>query len=208
MIKVENAKVYNIARAIYSARNAMNSWDKSDSDLDKDIVGPNDLDLAKRLYNGGPEHRKYLRQIFVSMDITAPDYFFKQFSTYKVGVTENSTSTMHRIHAKEFDINDFSHEHVEELSGYDYNYAYQHWINTINFLNDVRAVYLENKDKRYWWQMIEQLPMSYNYRRSVTMNYENVATIIKQRSGHKITEWDELIAKLKELPYIREIMGE
>ena len=112
MIKVENIKVYNIARAIYSARNPMNSWAKSDSDLEKDIIGPNDLDLIRRLYKGGSEHRKYLRQIFVSMDITAPLYWLKELDTYKVGTVANSCSTMHKIHSKKFTLDDFSHEHL------------------------------------------------------------------------------------------------
>ena len=220
MIKVENIYTYNLARAIYSARNPLNSWNKSDSDLEKDIIGKNDLDLMKRLYKAGTEHRKYLRQIFVSMDITAPLYWWKEFDTYKVGTVANSCSTMHKIHAKEFDIDDFSNEHLtdETVNAYykqgEYNCclsgisAYD-WINeTTAVLNAYREKYLETKDKKYWWQMIQLLPSSYNQKRTVTMNYENVVTIIKQRTGHKLDEWREFIEILKDLPYILEITEE
>ena len=211
MIKVENAKVYNIARAIYSARNAMNSWDKSDSDLDNDILGANDLDLAKRLYkaslDGNNAHRKYLRQIFVSMDITAPLYWWKEADTYKVGTVTNSCSTMHKIHAKEFTLDDFSHEHLIASAG-KHGGTLDILDNVIAELNYWRERYLKTNNKDHWWQMIQLLPTSYNQRRTVTMNYENVVTIIKQRSGHKLDEWNIFVECLKELPYIREIMGE
>ena len=164
MIKIENIKVYNIARAVYSSRNAMNSWDKSDSDLEHDILGENDLDLAKRLFKAGTEHRKYLRQIFVSMDITAPLYWWKEADTYKVGTVANSCSTMHKIHAKEFTLDDFSHENLL----YEWK---SHLMNTIGALNLAREFYLKTKDKKYWWQMIQLLPSSYNQRRTITMNY-------------------------------------
>lgn len=201
MIKIENIKVYNIARAVYSSRNAMNSWDKSDSDLEHDILGENDLDLAKRLYKAGTEHRKYLRQIFVSMDITAPLYWWKEADTYKVGTVANSCSTMHKIHAKEFTLDDFSHENLL----YEWK---SHLMNTIGALNLAREFYLRTKDKKYWWQMIQLLPSSYNQRRTITMNYENVMIIINQREGHKLDEWREMVATLRTLPYVKEIRGE
>ena len=226
MLKVENIDVWGFEHAVRGMRNPMNSWDKSDSSVafhavenfapddamrDKYYewndkynlnikIGKNDLDLMRRLYKAGTEHRKYLRQIFVSMDIVAPDYFFKEFSTYRIGVTENSTSTMHKIAAKEFELDDFSHEHlVAGLS------ALEH---VIDVLNIARNVYLKSKSKEDWWQMVQLLPMSYNYRRTVTMNYENVVTIIRQRTGHKLDEWKTLIDELRKLPYIEEIINE
>lgn len=201
MIKIENISVYNIARAVYSSRNALNSWDKSDSDLEHDILGEKDLDLARRLYKAGAEHRKYMRQIFVTMDVTAPRYWWEQQSTYKIGTTSNSCSTMHTIHKKPFELDDFSHEHLVGKS-----------IDVLKSLIDVmnveRSNYLYAKDKDCWWQMIQLLPQSYMQKRTITMNYENVVNIIKQRSGHKLTEWEDFIAELKKLPYITEIMGD
>lgn len=198
MIKVENIKVYNIARAVFSARNAMNSWDKSDSDMEHDILGENDLDLARRLYKAGPEHRKYLRQIFVSMDITAPLYWWKEADTYKVGTTSNSCSTMHRIHAKEFTLDDFSHEHLTERS---LDYLQK----LIGHMNMHRGEFNALRLKEDWWQMIQLLPSSYNQKRTITMSYENVVNIINQRSGHKLDEWNLFVEELKRLPYIKEI---
>lgn len=215
MIKVENIKVYNIARAIYSARNPMNSWAKSDSDLEKDIIGPNDLALMQKLYNGGSEHRKYLRQIFVSMDITAPLYWWKEFDTYKVGTVANSCSTMHKIHSKEFTLDDFSHEHLTHCYGYEIELVdYEEYPNSphevlefvIKALNHYRNLYLDTKDKRHWWQMIQLLPSSYNQRRTVTMNYENAVNMIRQRENHKLDEWREFTNILRDLPYIKPIM--
>lgn len=205
MIKVESIEVYNIARAIYSARNPLNSWEKSDSDLKNDILGPNDLDLAKRLYNAGPEHRKYLRQIFVSMDITAPLYWWKEFDTYKVGTVANSCSTMHKIAAKKFTLEDFSVEHL-------YSDELEFFKEIVDRLNSAREMYLDNdipsRKKCDWWQMIQLLPSSYNQKRTVTMNYENVISIIHQRTGHKLDEWNEFVKVLRELPYIEEITAE
>ena len=215
MIKVENIKVYNIARAIYSARNPMNSWAKSDSDLEKDIIGPNDLDLMRRLYKGGTEHRKYLRQIFVSMDIVAPLYWWKEFDTYKVGTVANSCSTMHKIHSKEFKLDDFSHEHLTHCYGYEIELVdYEEYPNSphevlefvIKALNHYRNLYLDTKDKRHWWQMIQLLPSSYNQRRTVTMNYENAVNMIRQRENHKLDEWRDFVKELQQLPYIKQIM--
>ena len=155
----------------------------------------------KRLYNAGPEHRKYLRQIFVSMDITAPLYWWKEFDTYKVGTTADSCSTMHKIHAKAFELNDFSHEHLS----YEDNCLY-FLGQTVDVLNQCRDLYLGTKDKKWWWQMIQLLPSSYNQKRTVTFTYENVMTMIRQRTGHKLDEWRNFVEILKDLPYVREII--
>jgi len=213
MIKVENVEMWGFEHAIRGMRNPMNSWNKSDSikcyanancqgicrnNLCGMCIGKNDLDLMRRLYKAGPEHRKYLRQIFVSMDITAPLYWWKETDTYKVGTTSNSCSTMHRIHAKKFTLDDFSHEHL-------YDVPKQKLRDLIEELNYCRAVYLKTKDKNDWWQMIQLLPSSYNQRRTITMSYENVVNIINQRSGHKLDEWNVFVEELKRLPYIKEI---
>lgn len=228
MIKVENVETFNFEGALRGMRNPLNSWNKSDSHwkhigVDNTVVstyeiGENDLDLMKRLYKAGSPHRKYLRQIFVSMDITAPLYFFKEFDTYKISTVANSCSTMHTIHKKTFELDDFSHEHLlnnrenpEEL--WIYNGAYENTSTrlleiTIGVLNQFRDLYLKTKDKKYWWQMIQLLPSSYNQKRTVTMNYENVINIISQRSNHKLDEWHEFCNALWDLPYIKEIMEE
>ena len=221
MIKVENIDFWGFEHAIRGMRNPMNSWNKSDSAFCEEIidcsgcrfcklpdacdsptdfvVGQNDLDLMRRLYKAGTEHRKYLRQIFVSMDITAPLYWWKEADTYRIGVTANSCSTMHKIHAKEFEFDDFSTDHLTPVSMDILNI-------TIGQLNVARDYFISTKDKSAWWQMIQLLPSSYNQRRTVTMNYENVMTIIKQRSGHKLDEWNQFVETLKGLPYITEIM--
>jgi len=213
MIKVENIDIWGFEHAIRGMRNPLNSWAKSDSlafgtatiyadnEIVAEMIGPNDLTLMKTLYQAGPEHRKYLRQIFVSMDITAPLYWWKEFDTYKVGTVANSCSTMHTIHRKEFTLDDFSHEHLDAANSV--------WLETtVDQLNKNRKRYLETKDKQQWWNMIQLLPSSYNQKRTVTMNYENVATIIRQRSHHKLDEWNNFIDILKELPYVKEIMEE
>lgn len=206
MIKVENVDVFNFEGAIRGMRNPMNSWDKSDSKKSSHapndwIIGKNDLNLMRTLYNAGSEHRKYLRQIFVSMDITAPLYWWKEYDTYKVGTTADSCSTMHKIHAKEFELDDFSHEHLS----YEDNCLY-FLDQTVDVLNQCRDLYLETKDKKWWWQMIQLLPSSYNQKRTVTINYENVVSMIRQRSGHKLDEWNQFVEILKNLPYIKEII--
>ena len=221
MIKVENIDVWGFEHAIRGARNPMNSWDKSDSrhanKLDAQtiqdmregmfILGENDLNLMKKLYKAGTEHRKYLRQIFVSMDITAPLYWWKEADTYKVGTVANSCSTMHKIAAKEFELDDFSHEHL--FGEVDKRYANQP-IGALQIiiecLNHWRKNYLETKDKDDWWQMIQLLPSSYNQRRTITMNYENVVSMIKQRTNHRLDEWNDFVEILKGLPYITDIM--
>lgn len=207
MIKIENLDSWGFEHAIRGMRNPMNSWDKSDSgwgEFTDDIysfdIGNADLELMKRLYKAGTEHRKYLRQIAVSMDITAPLYWWKEFDTYKVGTTANSCSTMHKIHAKEFELDDFSHEHLRPCAESTFQ-AY------LDLMNTYRVRYLKKKDKEYWWQMIQMLPSSYNQRRTITMNYENVVTIIKQRKNHKLDEWNQFIEEMLKLPYIREIIG-
>jgi len=212
MIKVENIEVYNIARAVYSARNALNSWDKSDSDLENDVLGEADLDLARRLFKAGADgnfaHRKFLRQAFVCMDITAPLYFWKEADQYKVGTVTNSCSTMHKIHDKEFTLDDFSHEHLYgNPDSYDVEDSIGMLNLTINVLNAWRAEYILTKDKDAWWQMIQLLPSSYNQKRTITMNYENVFNILQQRQGHKLDEWRSFVETLKDLPYVREIGG-
>lgn len=224
MIKVEKIKVWGFEHAIRGMRNPMNSWDKSDSLFYSDearFIGKNDLDLMKRLYKAGTEHRKYLRQIFVSMDITAPLYWWKEFDTYKVGTTADSCSTMHKIHAKEFELDDFSWEQLlntgcdlftEEFGHGNYIRKVQPLQLLTNFiipsLNVCREKYLESKDKKYWWQLIQLLPSSYNQKRTVTFTYENVMAMIRQRSGHKLDEWREFVEILKDLPYVREIIDE
>lgn len=216
MIKVENISVYNIARAVYSARNAMNSWRNSDSDLENDILGPNDLKLATNLFNAGPSHRKFLRQIFVTLDITAPLYWWKEADQYKVATTTNSCSTMHKITEKEFELSDFSHDHL----------TYKGLTclkDVINELNVWRTIYLKGgfvdadplncsvdmfqpNDKRVWWQLIQLLPSSYNQRRTLTLNYETIANILETRSNHRLDEWRELCDIFRTLPYVKEIM--
>lgn len=195
MIKIENVDVHNIARAIYSARNALNSWDKSDSDLEKDILGNADLQLAKKLVKVGTDHSKFMRMITVTMDIVAPLYWWKEFDTYKVGTVRNSCSTMHTIHQKEFTLDDFSHEHLiteetqtenERVVELPYTYALE---SVISFLNGAREKYLETKDKKYWWQMIQLLPSSYNQRSTVQLNYAVLRNIYHARKGHKLDEW-------------------
>ena len=212
MIKVDDIEVWGFQHAIRGMRNPLNSWEKSDSGKnykgtvsDGDYiykVGPNDLDLMRRLYFAGPEHRKYLRQIFVSMDITAPLYWWKEFDTYKVGTVSNSCSTMHKIHAKEFVLEDFSTDHLNDL-----NMVWMQGI--VHLLNSNRERYLKSKEKSDWWQLIQMLPSSYNQRRTITMNYENVMSMIDQRGNHKLDEWVTFCwTILRELPYVKEIREE
>lgn len=203
MIKIEYVEVWGFEHAIRGMRNPMNSWDKSDSFEDAEWcgIGPNDLDLMRKLYKAGTEHRKFMRQIFVSLDVTAPLYLWKEMDTYKVGTVCNSCSTMHKIHAKEFVLDDFSHEHLLEDEAIEFM---KHLVDGLNFY---RKKFLETKDKVYWWQMIQLLPSSYNQRRTITLNYEVAATMIRQREGHRLDEWNEFVKVLKELPYMAEITG-
>jgi len=214
MIKVELGEVWGWNHALRGMRNPMNSWDRADSDIERGFIGKNDADLMRRLYNGGAVHRKYLRQVFVSADITAPLYWWKEYDTYKVGTTANSCSTMHKIAAKPFELNDFSWDHLlntgcdlfELKWGTDCSTMVQpqHFLieYIIPVLNVCREKYLETKDKRYWWQMIQLLPSSYNQKRTVTFSYENAVNMIEQRTGHKLDEWNEFVAQLKTLPFM------
>ena len=201
MIKVENIETWGFGHAIRGMRNPLNSWDKSDSyiELCDVIVGDADLALMHKLYKGGTEHRKYLRQIFVSMDIIAPLYWWKEFDTYKVGTVANSCSTMHKIHAKEFTLDDFSVEHLD-------GWSLEHFIDTLNLLNKYRYDFIETKNKSDWWQMIQLLPSSYNQKRTITMNYENAVNMIRQRENHKLDEWRDFVKELRQLPYMKQIM--
>jgi len=225
MIKVENIDIWGFEHAIRGMRNPKNSWDKSDSyenftveytDDGAEVhhpyyrIGATDLDLMRNLYKAGSEHRKYMRQIFVSIDITAPLYWWKEMDQYKVGTVTDSCSTMHKIHAKEFTFDDFSHEHLDgqEVKVQTFHEEFADWdvlYLTIKALNANRIKFLETKDKKYWYNMIQLLPSSYNQRRTVTMNYENVVNMIHQREFHKLDEWREFVKILKDLPYIKEI---
>lgn len=217
MIKFENTEVLGWEHAIRGMRNPMNSWEKSDSNwryvyeegiVDGECIGPNDLDLMMRLRNAGADHRKFMRMITVYVDITAPLYWWKEFDTYKVGTVANSCSTMHKIHEKEFTLEDFSTEHlnVDSLKNLD---------STIAELNRNRHIYINGfkgvpgdnsrdvqpKCKTYWWQMIQLLPTSYNQRRTIMLNYEVLANIYKSRNNHKLDEWRDLCDWIETLPY-------
>ena len=223
MIKIENVEVMGWEHAIRGMRNPKNSWDKSDTvygtywgdidghkcfDNDGFTLGNNDFDLMKRLRDAGTDHRKYMRMITVYLDITAPLYWWKEFDTYKVGTVANSCSTMHKIHAKEFTMDDFSNEHLV-LWDVDNNVHIPMGClqDTINVLNACREKYLETKDKMYWWQMIQLLPTSYNQKRTVMLNYEVLANMYKSRKHHKLDEWRNFCEWVKQLPYSELIIG-
>ena len=226
MIKIENFDVFNLEGAIRGMRNPMESWDKSDTatcgsiaccecrfnsincdeilNIGDTIIGEKDLELMKRLYKAGSDHSKFMRQIFVSMDITAPLYWWKEFDTYKVGTVANSCSTMHTIHKRPLTVDDFSHEHLSSRS-------YEALEGLICVINESRRRIVEDvdeKDKKYhWWQMIQLLPSSYNQKRTVTMSYANLAAIIKARGCHKLNEWIIFCAEmLTNAPYLAEII--
>ena len=218
MIKIENPRTYGWMSAVHGMRNPMNSWDKSDSYEthgeygDQFFFGENDLALAKKLTQAGPDHRKFLRQIMVSMDITAPLYWWKEYDTYKVGTVANSCSTMHKIHEKEFTLDDFSCERLM-----DYSDVYLRSVlceppivvlgRTISTLNIFRRMYLEKKDKDYWWQMIQLLPSSYNQLRTITMNYEVLLNMYHARKDHKLDEWRKFCEVIAELPYFKDFIA-
>lgn len=216
MIKVENIETWGFEHAIRGMRNPMNSWEKSDSEWRiytpeypelseaEYIIGKNDLDLMRRLYKAGSEHRKYLRQIFVSMDVVCNHVFWAEFDTYKVGVTRNSCSKMHRIHVNGFSASDFSHEGIDEVGGI----AQEHFEETVKVLEHLRNAFNNTHEKKYWRAMIELLPMGYNLKATITMNYENVMNIINQRIGHKLDEWNEFVGILRKLPYVNEIRSD
>ena len=202
MIKIEHIETYGWEAAIRGARNPLNSWGKSDSkayaywngDEWDYSVGEQDLKLMQNLVAAGPDHGKFMRMIGISMDIVAPLYWWKEYDTYKVGTVANSCSTMHKIHAKEFTLDDFSHEH---LTGD----ALEAMNAVIDQLNFARIAYLETKDKAYWWEMIQLLPSSYNQRRTVTLNYAVARNQYHARKAHKLTEWVDYCAALETLPY-------
>ena len=204
MLKVERSCVMNLENAIRGARNPMNSWARMDSSYNaqgEDILGQNDLDLARRLARAGSDHRKFLRQIFVSVDITAPLYFWKEFDTYKVGTVANSTSTMHKIHTKTFERDDFSHDRLDEggLAALDAVIAY---------LESEREKFVADKsDRQSWHNMIQMLPSSYNQMRTVTMNYENLINIYYARRNHKLAEWHVLCDWILSLPYATDLIA-
>ena len=194
MIKIENIDVYGWDAAIRGARNPMNSWDRMDSCYNNGEfeIGENDYKLLKNLTIAGPEHRKWNRMVTVTMDITAPLYFLKEWDTYKVGTVANSCSTMHRIQAKKFEMSDFSVEHLRSL-------RVMHEI--IDELNFYRDKFNKDKKKEDWWEMIQLLPTSYNQKRTVHLNYEVLGTIYHQRRHHKLDEWVEFCDTIKTLPY-------
>lgn len=246
MIKFENTEVTGWRAAIRGMRNPLNSWAKSDSFCDFDNcmkcsdrnkcewgwephkhpyrstlhnfrhVGSNDLNLMKRLRDAGTDHRKYMRMIAIYADITAPLYWWKEYDTYKVGTVANSCSTMHKIHAKEFTLDDFSYEHligcelgVKHKDGTIPVCNPMQTIETIiHDLNVCRELYLETKDKKYWWQMIQLLPSSYNQKRTVMLNYETLANMYHSRKSHKLDEWRRFCDWIKTLPYSEIITGE
>lgn len=205
MIKIENCVVSNIARSVYSARNAMNSWERSDSDLERDTLGENDLALAKRLVRAGTDHSKFMRMINVVVDITAPRYWWTEFDTYKVGTAANSCSTMHKIAAKEFTASDFSVEHIGDTPNCDpmYNEALE---TILCVLNEARHCFLDTKDKSYWWQMIQLLPQSYNQLRTVSLNYAVLQNMYRARKDHKLDEWHTFCEWAETLPYFKELV--
>lgn len=227
MISLSNAVVFGWNGAIMGMRNPMNSWAKSDSVFYSDFscqIGQNDLDLMKTLIKAGTEHRKFLRMIHVQMDIEAPLYWWKEFETYKIGTVANSCSTMHKIAAKEFDVNDFSHEHIEELDGDEYNMSYDWLLRTVDILNYYRKKYNAaseklNRDitdaerkhvlaqrKLFWWQMIQLLPSSYNQLRTVDLDYEVLLNQYFQRKDHKLDEWRIYCEQIKCFPYLDEFI--
>lgn len=204
MITLKYADIWGFEHAVRGMRNPMNSWDKSDTFVDYDLVllGNKDKELMKRLVHAGPSHRKFLRQIFVSVDITAPLYWWKEFDTYKVGTTANSCSTMHKIHDKEFTLDDFSVEHLQDDV---LNKPFKDIISCLNFF---RQLYIQDHDKDNWWQMIQLLPSSYNQKRTVTMNYENLLNIYETRRNHKLDEWKDFCKWIERLPNAELITGE
>ena len=254
MLKIENSEVLGWEHAIRGMRNPMNSWDQSDSDeedfADKPegslivkygdeynyLLGPNDQSLMMQLRNAGTDHRKFMRMIVVYLDITAPLYWWKEFDTYKVGTVANSCSTMHKIHAKEFTLDDFSHEHLirnwgdsednksfifteydvpldpddeesEEIKFTDADSPLNVLEYTITALNHQREAYLVTKDKKFWWQMIQLLPSSYNQKRTIMLNYEVLANLYKSRRLHKLDEWRIFCTWIESLPYRYLITG-
>ena len=225
MLKIENFEVFGWEHAIRGMRNPKNSWEKSDSGWEPQfdteqgpvagefVIGPKDLDLMTRLRNAGTDHRKFMRMITVYVDITAPLYWWKEFDTYKIGTVANSCSTMHKIAAKEFTFDDFSHEKLINSACMEIQEQHIVWspmqvlATTIECLNSYRELYLKTGDKKYWWQLIQLLPSSYNQKRTVMLNYEVLANIYKSRQNHKLDEWHTFCDWIKTLPYSELITG-
>lgn len=205
MIKLEKVSVMNFENAIRGARNPMNSWDRMDSHYDENnnfILGENDLSLATRLRNAGTaDHRKFLRQIFVSVDITAPLYWWKEYDTYKVSTVANSTSTMHKIHSKPFELDDFSHDHLTK-------YGLEVLTDVVKALERFRLWYNDGNgnEKQEWYNIIQLLPSSYNQMRTCSLNYETLINIYKSRKNHKLDEWREFCKWIESLPYSKELI--
>ena len=208
VIKVENVQMWGIEHAVRAVRNPMSSWDKSDSGYQASgehhehidfVLGEEDLGLMRKLTKAGVEHRTYARLIQVCMDITAPLYWWKEMDRYTVGKSQSSTSTMHTIHRKSFELDDFSHEHLDV-------HGLARLNTMIRWLNEDREEYIKTKDKLFWWQMIQLLPTSYNQKRTVLMSYEVVFKIIRERTWHKLDEWRSFCDELKRLPYMSELL--
>lgn len=218
MIEIKHTDTYGWEAAIRWMRNPLNSWDKSDSGTKEIyglgyafVVGPNDMALMQKLAAAGTDHSKFLRMITVTCNILAPLYWWKEFDTYKVGTVANSCSTMHKIHAKEFTLADFSHEHLNAWKSENGGDLHSGMINslrrTVKDLNYCRERYLETKDKNWWWQMIQLLPASYNQRRTVQLNYQVAHRMHEARKNHKLDEWHVFCDWVETLPYWREIFG-
>ena len=202
MIKLERTSVMNLENAMRGARNPMNSWGRMDSSYDEDgnfCLGPNDLDLGRRLRKAGSDHRKFIRQIFVSVDITAPLYWWKEYDTYKVATVANSTSTMHKIHSKAFELDDFSHDHLTKDS-------LEFMGVIIDRLERIRQKFVAEKKKEDWYDLIQLLPSSYNQMRTCTMNYETLVNIYFARRNHKLQEWHTFCHWIESLPYAKELI--
>jgi len=202
VIELERTSVFNLENAMRGARNPMNSWNRMDSYYDENheyVLGPNDLSLATRLRKAGSDHRKFIRQIMVSVDITAPLYWWKEYDTYKVATVANSTSTMHKIHAKSFELDDFSHDHLSENG-----------LRVLNLiianLEEIRLRYVESKNREDWYDMIQLLPSSYNQMRTCTLNYETLVNICYARRNHKLEEWHHFCDWIGNLPYAKELI--
>ena len=216
MIKIENVDVYGFEAAIRGMRNPLNSWDKSDLERDDDGIvwslGENNTQLMKQLIKAGTDHSKFMRMITVTFDITATMYWWKEASTYKVGTVRNSCSTMHTIHKKEFTLDDFSHEHLDRYKDIIPDHVdgnpYDMLNSIIECLNYAREYYLETKDKKCWWQMIQLLPSSYNQRSTVQLNYAVLRNIYHSRRNHKLDEWRDFCKWIESLPYSERITVE
>ncbi len=201
MIKLERTSVMNFENAMRGARNPLNSWDRYDSYTDGQgnfVFGGNDLKLAKKLCRAGSDHRKFIRQVFISVDITAPIYWWKEYDTYKVGTVANSTSTMHKIHSKPFELSDFSTDHMVPA-------AMVHMESLLLALENIRQDYIKTNDKDLWYSIIQLLPESYNQMRTCTFSYENAVSIYKARKDHKLDEWHVFCDWICQLPYFKEL---